>query len=120
MAINNILNTLDEVKTAIEMVDTDARALAENCDTLQKQRDSLLEALEALLEIHPQPGESPNESFERVGEAFMRDTGMLRPGKDQGYITTPTHDERNAAFSQWWEAKVSKAAAVVSKARGQA
>lgn len=52
-------------------------------------------------------GERPVDNFDRVSDAFTKDTGMVAPSRDQAaaYMGTPTQDEREAAFKQWREQK---------------
>lgn len=59
------------------------------------------EMIDALLwaeQFYPRDGEDASERFERIGEAFRRDTGYLRPGKDCVVHDAP---ERDAAWDNW-------------------
>jgi len=46
--------------------------------------------------------EHPDVAFERIGEQFRRDTGMLRPGKDD---VLHSHETRYAEWNKWVEKK---------------
>jgi hypothetical protein len=73
----------------------------------------LAEALNGLLEIHPLPGESVLATYERIGDCFQRDTGLLRPGKDDRSGTTC--EDREKAFDEWLDNKpVAARAALLS------
>lgn len=67
--------------------------------------------------------DEPVETFERIAEAFYRDTGFMRPGKDSPAAAFgPSHEVRAAEFETWC-AKRSRAvraalSAFVAKARG--
>lgn len=70
----------------------------------------LAEAREALQAVHDWRGlcdAGDLETFERISEMFHRETGFLRPGKDQaaamgGY---PTDEERRAEWDAWCHRK---------------
>lgn len=55
--------------------------------------------------IRPSPpegfGRGSLEVWEADAEAFFRDTGYMRPGKDDR-MGTHTFEERCAAFEVWW------------------
>lgn len=66
------------------------------------------EALRRLVALHAEPGEGPNDAFERVGMMFKNDTGMLRPGKDDPFSGQPDED-RVSEFKNWVNGIVSNA-----------
>ena len=78
----------------------------------------MLEALKALLELFTAPEETALDTFERIGEAFYIETGMLRPGKSE----PPECDyegrteERRAAFDAWISGRLETARAAIAKA----
>jgi len=45
-----------------------------------------------------------NTQFEIKAAVFYAMTGFLAPGKDQGMVTYPTHEERQAAWRVWCDA----------------
>lgn len=53
----------------------------------------------------------PSEDFEPIGDWFRRETGMLRPGKDDAGMHS--RDERERAWSEWCEAKRLRYRAIV-------
>jgi hypothetical protein len=80
----------------------------------------LFEALEGLMDIHRLDGESDLDFFERRASAFFRDTGVLAPGKDAPpNCSQPSEAETRAMFDEWLAARVSKARAALSKAKGE-
>ena len=91
-------------------VEADADLIASAPDLLA-ERDRLKATnaeLRALLECicywHYGPeGEGANERFERIADSFRRDTGMLRPGKDQPGAMggSPSDEDRAKAFRKW-------------------
>ena len=68
------------------------------CDALDATREALAE----LFALYRRKGEDCNEHFERVGEDFRRDTGMLRPGKDS---MMDDREERAVLFDAWRDKK---------------
>ena len=44
-----------------------------------------------------------NEEFENLAHAFMRDTGMLPPGKDAPANYSWTREERELRWFEWLE-----------------
>ena len=92
-----------------------ARAAAE----ITAQRDELLKALRRLESLHSRPDEGPNERFERIAEAFQRDTGYLRPGKDEPAASGGSRKgEREAAWQAWVEAICAEARAAIASTEG--
>jgi len=75
----------------------------------------LLAALVWREQFEPREGEDVNARFERVAEAFHRDTGYLRPGKD---CRLNSLEDQQAAWDAWMEAGRSQARAAVAKATG--
>lgn len=72
-------------------------------------------ALKGLAEIFALPGEGSTARFDRLADAFYRDTGMMAPGKDapmgMGGCST---EERSAAYDAWIAGRVSKARAALA------
>lgn len=91
----------------VEALNT-APALAARVAELEK-------ALNGLLSLDYQPGENANDAFERLGEMFYADTGMLRPGKDQAAALngTPTYEERQQMWDGWIQSFYSAARAAL-------
>lgn len=70
----------------------------------------LIEALSGVEFIFARPGENSVERFERLAEAFYRDTGLLAPGKDAPAAGgQPARDERSARYDAWIDAKIERA-----------
>ena len=42
-----------------------------------------------------------NDEFEKLAASFYWDTGIRAPGKDAGYDTSYTREERRAAWEDW-------------------
>lgn len=99
-----------------EMTRADVRLMAAAPDGLAAAKDAL-----AWLK---DPDADANEEFERIGEEFYRDTGMLRPGKSVPLeMGGPSEQERSNRFAEWCmerSRKVREAlAAFVAKAEGR-
>lgn len=66
------------------------------------------------------PGESSIALFERIGAAFRRETGFLRPGKDYSARENVDEQARSDAWGEWCERKNdeldAKIAAALTKA----
>ncbi|RYF07990.1 MAG: hypothetical protein EOO31_04415 [Comamonadaceae bacterium] len=77
----------------------------------------LLEALVWREQFERRPGEDSNETFERIGEVFHRETGYLRPGKDCCFNP---HEIRQQAWDEWMNAGRAKVRAAIAKATGAA
>lgn len=83
-------------------------------DALRQAR----EALHGLVELASRPGENANETFERVGDLFYLDTGMLRPGKSEPaeLETEKRNERRREAWIAWvarrWDAARTALAAI--------
>ncbi len=78
--------------------------------------DGMRAALAGLVALFAEPDESHIAQFERVGELFRRDTGMLRPGKDEPIGYGPTYEEREATYAAWFRAKVDAARSALAAA----
>lgn len=83
-------------------------AAADDCadaiERLEREREALREALR---EVHDWRGlcdENEVETFERIASLFYRETGMLRPGKDDR-LGEHDYDERWACWNSWCRAK---------------
>lgn len=63
----------------------------------------LYDALEAVHDWRGLCDDDSIETFERIAVMFHKDTGMLRPGKDQAaaFGCYPTDEERHAALDAW-------------------
>ena len=74
---------------------------------LLKSAPELAEALKAAHDWRGLCDENSLETFERIADLFRRDTGMLRPGKDQAMALGghPTDEERDKAWREWCERK---------------
>ena len=55
------------------------------------------------------PHEGWNDHFERLGEVFRKETGYLRPGKDESPQSGHTYEERQAAWDKWVDDHVAAA-----------
>ena len=82
---------------------------------LEGERDRYRAALESVEQFFLRPGEDANEKFERIGDAFYRDTHMLRPGKDASWACQYTSEERDVAFNSWCAAKAAAARAALQE-----
>jgi len=68
--------------------------------------EAVLPWAKAVLEMarwHGYMGESTLEEWERIAAEFQRDSGMLRPGKDQPGAMggSPSEEQRRKAFAAW-------------------
>jgi len=71
----------------------------------------LVEASESMALHFQRPDETGNERFERVAEAFYKDTGSMAPGKDVplAMASSPPSDAgRMAVFDKWVDAKLAR------------
>lgn len=80
------------------------------------ERDEAIEALRALVLIWGPTG-NDFEDFELQAEAFHRETGWMRAGKDMSaaFGGEADHDKRRARYREWMETKVATARAILSK-----
>ena len=83
---------------------------------------ALLAALQAVHDWRGLCDEDDLTTFERIAAQFKRETGMLRPGKDQaaslgGY---PTDEQRRAAWDDWVRRKNDELNAQIRTALAQA
>jgi hypothetical protein len=78
----------------------------------------LYEALADLAEVFALPGENSIDRFERLAAWFRKDTGYLAPGKDQPMCgpDQPDGDELRAIYDAWYQAKIDRARAALSRA----
>lgn len=78
----------------------------------------LYEALADLADVFALPGENSVERFERLAAMFRTDTGYLAPGKDQPMFgpDQPDGDELRAIYDGWYQAKIDRARAALTKA----
>ncbi len=86
---------------------------------LREQVKVLREALDGLLFLFAAKGESSLDTFERIGDAFYRDTLMLRPGKSEPFECDyeGRNEERRAAFDAWIEKRKESAAIVLNQTK---
>lgn len=111
------LDVVDEfLKRYLESGDT-ARAEAARLERLHDAAPALLEALVWREQFEPREGEGANERFERIAEAFHRETGHLRPGKD---CRVEPIEVRQQAWDDWMEAGRVRVRAAIAKATGGA
>jgi len=85
---------------------------------LKAQRDDLVEALAWLEQFNPREGEGANERFERLGDAFYKDTGHLRPGKDASMDCGISEEERVAIWQKWLDDGRNAASSLLAKHKG--
>ncbi len=81
------------------------------------------EVLERLLMLSPRFHETINNHYERVATEFLKDTGVLAPGKDEPAAAYPDVDEDRVLRFTQWEADIrenAKAAIPVAELHGQA
>ena len=79
-----------------------AEALARaDRDRLSLELDEARSLLADLRDWHAHTDEDANEVFERIGEAFYRDTGWLRPGKSESPERAHDPEERRRKFHEW-------------------
>lgn len=79
------------------------QGVAERALAWQREADIAIAGLEMFFE---RAGEDSMDRFERIADAFRKETGFLRPGKD-----CITHDPevRQAAYDAWVQLKLSDA-----------
>jgi hypothetical protein len=75
-------------------------------------------AAEKVRNLSPLPDENALDTFERIGEDFMSETGKLRPGKDAGLGTYDDEDERAKRFAEWKTARHMALDAALARLRG--
>lgn len=82
---------------------------------------ALYDALADMLWLCKRNDENYNDVFERIGERFYNECGMLRPGKSQADALngTPSDEERERTFEAWRAAFYTRARAALSLARGE-
>lgn len=80
------------------------------------ERAELLAALKGLRTFFNNPGEDSLDAFERVADAFRRETGYLRPGKD---CVIHDHAVRAAAWEVWVAGKIAAADAAIAISEGE-
>ena len=81
----------------------------------------LYEALSDVEFLFARPGENSVERFERLAEAFYRDTGLLAPGKDAPAAGgQPDREERSEKYDAWIDAKIASARAALQRVSPQA
>lgn len=108
--IRGPLATLDERNAAtIATLRTQLAAMTAERDAALAKVAALRDALTGIEQFFSQPGEAISEKFERIGYAFHKATGMLRPGKDASMHCPHTYDEREKAFDDWCTAKAAAA-----------
>ncbi len=82
----------------------------EDRDWLIAKVESLQDALVDLLRLFSEPGESANDTFERVAELYRLSTGHLRPGKSYPMeCHVPPMADQLAAYTEWVEGLKSQA-----------
>lgn len=81
--------------------------------------DELVEAVEDVLSLRTQPGETPTATFDRLADAFHRHTGFMRPGKSVPCEMEEmvTEEERWTAWNEWCLAKYERLTAALSLPR---
>jgi hypothetical protein len=79
----------------------------------------LYEALVDLEELFARDGESSNDRFERVAALFLRDTGVLAPGKDDPFSGL-VDVERRDRFEAWYARRAERARAALASATPKA
>jgi hypothetical protein len=90
------------------------RKLAYEHALLQSNNEQLREALLGLLCLFSAPDEDSLDHWERVAELFRKETGFLRPGKDQAAAAYgPSDEQRQEAWRKWYETKVANAFAAI-------
>ena len=77
----------------------------------------LAEALNGVTICWPLPGESANDTFERVASVFQRETGYLRPGKSYPMDCPPPAD-REQVWGAWFDGKIIAARALLAELEG--
>lgn len=89
------------------------RSLLKAAYVLERQR----EALESV-HRHRGVGLTRQELFDRIGEEFYRQTGMLRPGKDlaAALATSDYRECRDAVWNAWVERKNDEIDAMIERA----
>jgi hypothetical protein len=75
-----------------------------------------VEVLRGLLCLFSAPDEDSLDHWERVAELFRKETGFLRPGKDQAAAAYgPSDEQRQEAWQKWYENKVTAARALLAR-----
>lgn len=79
----------------------------------------LVEAVEDVLSLRTQPGETPTATFDRLADAFHRHTGFMRPGKSVPCEMEEmvTEEERWTAWNEWCLAKYERLTAALALPR---
>lgn len=101
----------------VTMYDIIQALLAER-DKLAKRVEELEQVLGDLIWLYKTPDETVNECFERVGERFYKECGMLRPGKDEAAEVGISQEERRETFRIWADGFLGRARQVL-KARAE-
>ena len=80
----------------------------------QVTREELAEGMRGLELFFARPGESANDTYERIGAVFQSETCYLRPGKSYPRCS-PAPDDRQQVWDNWCAKKVFTARALLSR-----
>lgn len=103
-ALQGLRATIDELdRTPFGEMEKKFDQMAVDCEQALHHVRELREALADLLWLKKRDDENYNDLFERVGDRFYQECGMLRPGKHQAdaLCGTPTDEERQERFDVW-------------------
>ena len=81
----------------------------EQAHALEVENEALKDALTWTIAFFLLPHEGWKDHFERLGEVFRKETGYLRPGKDESPQSGHTYEERQAAWDKWVDDHVAAA-----------
>lgn len=96
-----------------EDAQSDIGVLETRVAVLEARDAALQDSVRWLLTYTGAFDENHNDKFERLAEAFYRDTCVLRPGKSQPMGAGLPEDEREAVWTTWVSDHIKAAKALV-------
>lgn len=111
---------IEELRAERDTAQIACRDLLATLRECQRQAAIVPELVAALRGIVLVCGETGDffEDFESQAEAFRRETGWMRPGKDMASASggEDDHEKRRAKYNEWVDAKIATARAAIAKA----
>jgi hypothetical protein len=114
--VRDMLDQIDgtpfgQVGKLFDRMADDARRAVNECK-------HLIEALDGLVLVCGRTGNN-FEDFEEQAEAFQKETGLMRPGKDMSMASgdDDNHEVRRAKYSAWVQSKIETARAALAEHR---